>query len=462
MKNWREVSLSLLLGLCILAVKSAEAQGIEERLNALIGAAPKIEIGVEVLDLQSGQPIFSYQSEKPLKPASVLKVATTAFALEALGPEYRFSTGFSCSSALRDGVCAEMIVKGSGDPDLTIESLWNVTRTLRARGLRRVDSIALDAGRFVETKQREGQRAYQTGSSALSFNHNSLAFHVCPTEIGRAARVAVEPREASAVLSGSIKTIAKGGGIFAIDERSGVDQGLSFFLSGNIGVKRSCEIFYRSVADPEKYFAQALRGALIEAGIATADRWQKKRAPAVTHLLFEHKSPSLHEIVHDINRFSNNFIAEQVLFRMGNLADGRYSRQAGLDYMRRRLLELGFKGSEFKFDDGSGLSHENLLSAKIITRILLEAWRSPAYGPEFIGSLSRAGLSGTLRERSFGLPALILRGKTGTLDGVSSLAGYLYSASGRALAFTILVNRAAKGTAQKLEDNLVRAIYNFA
>jgi D-alanyl-D-alanine carboxypeptidase/D-alanyl-D-alanine-endopeptidase (penicillin-binding protein 4) len=219
-----------------------------------------------------------------------------------------------------------------------------------------------------------------------------------------------------------------------------------------------CAEVYRSVTDPTAYFGAVFPQLLRSVGVSGKLLARRGAPPQNARPLTVARSKPLSQIVEDLNHFSNNFIAEQLLYALGGPRP--YDRERGLGVLTDYLLELGVAASEIRLEDASGLSHENRLTARALTRLLRANLESVEVHPEFEVSLSVAGRSGTLRKRDFGVPDGRVRAKTGTLDGVSSLAGYLTTKRGRRLAFAILLNSMRdKQAALRIEDDLVRLLY---
>lgn len=416
-------------------------------------------------DLHSGREMIAINAAQALKPASVLKVLTSFAALAELGPDYRFETEI-LSFGKRDanGRLAGLVMRGGGDPELTLESLWLLARRIRKEGVRKIETLYLDGSRFLSEHQRQGERAFQAGASALSFNFNSVEFRVCPANaVGGGAGVTVDPIESGIKLNGVICTVAGSGGTFSIDE-IGADDGpydgaLAYRLSGTIGRGRGCETFYRSVRDPKRLLANTLRAFLGSQGIEVA-HIVLADTPAGAKRLFTHDSKALSLIVEDLNHFSTNFIAEHLMYVLGPVGDGRFDRERGLAHVGAVLRHYEVPTAGLVMMDGSGLSHENRVSANTVVETLIRGAQQPAFGIEFLKSLSVAGRNGTLKTRVFDSEGMmVLRGKTGTIDGVSSLAGLVSGASGRSAAFAILQNQvSSKERAAKFEEQLVSKI----
>ena len=128
-------------------------------------------------------------------------------ALQELGPDYTFKTGLF-GEGFKAGHLKRLYVKGGGDPALTTEKAFSIARELRLRGVKKIDELALDDSLFLEQQVAAGQRAYETGSSALAFNYNSVDFRICPRSSSENALVTVEPWEAGLTITGQVKTVA--------------------------------------------------------------------------------------------------------------------------------------------------------------------------------------------------------------------------------------------------------------
>ncbi|MFM1847880.1 MAG: hypothetical protein RL417_1354 [Pseudomonadota bacterium] len=454
----RTVSLfviGVLLGAAVIAPGRVAAEvPLEDRLRSIVTAEKGGTFGVVIVDLANGNGVYSQNPDLTLKPASVLKIVTAAAALELLGPEYTFRTEFWVNHPVPGGV-ETLTVVGGGDPDLTTEGGWLVARELHKRGIRRIGSIVLDESHFASLRPASGQRAYRAGSAGLSFNFNSIGFKICPTSPGKNAVVSVDPWESGATISGNVRT-GKGGGL-TVDQKG---SGLRYVLGGFVP-PGECVSVYRSVPDPAGYFGRTFVELLRGVGVQVLRGAAPGRKSAGARLMYEHASKPLVDIVRDLNHFSNNFIAEQLLLALGEVPGGGRDRQVGLDRLSRYLVNLGVPSEQVSLADASGLSHTNRLTPRAIVTVLRRMARSVEVGPEFEISLSVSGRNGTLRRRDFGGgESPTVRAKTGTLDGVSSLAGYLSGRSGKRYAFAIIGNGlASKARALKLEERLVETLY---
>ncbi len=432
---------------------------LAERIRAVLPQRGSDSLAVMVFDVSNGREAFAFNPDKALKPASVLKVLSSLAALELLGPNYRFATRVFADRA-RTGEASSLYVQGAGDPSLTVETVWAMARAVRRRGIESVNQLYVDDSLFEESSGASGPRAYQTGSSALSFNYNAFSFEVCPGQVGKPASVIVDPLELRIPFVGGIGTSQGSKGSFAIDPIGGKSRtdgaAPTYRISGNIGSRQGCSTVYRSMPSPPKVFGASFLGMLKAVGVKVPEHPREGKTPGTLDLIYTQQSAPLSQIVRDLNHFSNNFIAEQILFAIGQTEGATFSRMRGLRRLESFLRSLGFRDEQFVLRDASGLSHDNRLSARIILALLLRGLENQLVAPEFESSLAVGKKSGTLQRRPVDPSGLVLRGKTGTLNGVSSLAGYVVGQSGNKYAFVVLQNAITSvDHAHRLEDSIV-------
>lgn len=445
--------------LIVSAVKPALAAPtqLQSRIDSVLKRPRSGIVSVVIEDLRSGELLASEAPRLLLKPASVLKILTAAAAFETLGPHFRFSTEVRYEGK-RSGHISTLYIRGGADPSLTTEATWLLARKVYKKGIETIDSLVLDDSGFSVPRARVGQRAYETGSSPLALSFNSVAFDVCPGSVGSAASLMPDPWEADVVTRGSIKTVSRGAGQFAIDEISSLGAQFEYQLSGTFGASRTCETIYRSVRNPLKYFGSVFSKFLTGVGVRLLKAPKIGNTPPSAALLFEQRSKPLSLIVEEMNLYSTNFIAEQIVYALGEKSRF-FDREKGLERVRDIARLTGFTDEDFVIVDGSGLSHENRLSSAVVAEVLRRASLDLESGIEFQKSLSVSEANGTLKDRRFG-NGVVVRGKTGTLDGVSSLAGIVRSQSGREVVFSIIQNGVpSKERASQLEDAIVAEIY---
>lgn len=414
----------------------------------------RADAGLSVVDVRSGQVVYEKNGDELLAPASTMKVLTSAAALRNLGPAYRFTTDlFYTGEITPNGTLkGNLYVKGHGDPTMTTERLWKIVDDLALTGVERIEGQVFFDDSFHERgtaivgwdKEEDIEKgtAYFATLSALSVNANTVALVVRPgAEVGANARVTLEtPVERYVQFDNQVTTGAARTRRDIEVAREVLPDGTKFALTGTIPVDQEDRTWLRrTVADPTAYFMAVVEELLDERDIRVTGRLQRGATPPDAELLFTVDSPPLSQIVADMNKSSLNFVAEQVLRTLGAEVTGTGSTKAGLDVVAQYLASLGVKPPDAVLVNGSGLSRDARVKASVLTSVLVDMVRDPQVGAEFAASLAISGTDGTLWSRLREEPGR-LRGKTGTLDGVHCLAGYIDAASGRRFAFAFLVN----------------------
>lgn len=421
------------------------------KIKALAQRSPQMEKSI-VIRTAGGADLFTLNPDLPLTPASIQKLIITSAALTKLGIEHRFNTEVFAEGAPPN--IKALYVQAGGDPDFKIEDAWALARDLKLKGVKKIGALFLDESFADGLKKREGQRAYETSATPLAFNFNSLAFIVCPGgKVGAPALIRADPYEYPVEISGVIRTISNGPGAFSIDEDS-VRGGGRYKAGGTIGSYRGCERFYRSVHEPLGYFAQTFLRLLRSQGISAPDSFASRRVSAASVSMANHESKALPLILRDMNHFSSNFIAEELIYALAD--DEPKTREAGLSYLARYARDHG--AGDFELDDASGLSRKDRAPARMFADIIERALANSSISEEFMASLPVGGVSGTLKKRDLRSPAWTFRGKTGTLDGVSSVAGVAASGSKRAIVVIIFNRVSSVAEALKLQEDIIKTV----
>ncbi len=407
-------------------------------------------VAIVVESLETGEMLFEQNADVPMVPASNMKVVTGAAALSLLGPDHRFTTTVSTDGSHRGSVLGgNLYVSGTGDPSFVSEEMWKLVEELRLRGIEHVEGdLVLDVSYFDSTSTSSptvanGQRAYHARTGALSLNFNSVAVHVFPgSESGDPARVKVSPRTDFVRIRNRATTGSPRRSLTLRVERTFEDGRNVVSASGRIPAGARRMVFYRNLEDPALHFGTVMTEFMASAGIEQAGAVRVGSAPEETDVLFVHRSKPLSLIVRDLNKFSNNFVAEQLLKILAAEVLGPPGTTAG----GRRVLEdfladAGADSGEYRVADGSGFSSENRLSPRAITSAIRRALSDFEISYEYATSLSVSGTDGTLADR-MGYPGLegAVRAKTGLLDGVTAIAGILRTLAGEDLVFSIITN----------------------
>ena len=406
-------------------------------------------VGVQVVSLDTGQEVYARGADRQLNPASNVKLFTSAALLARLGPGYAFTTRVEAAAAPRRGEVADLFVVGRGDPTFVTERLWLLAGDLARRGVRRVlgDVVVDDAWFDGERQgpgydQEVGDRAYLAPIGALALNFAAVEIHVGPGERpGAAARVALEPASEHLVLQARVSTVAAGGsGALRYASRPLPDGRQLVEVQGQVGVGDAERVVWRRVDDPALYFGATLKRLLALRGVEVKGRVRRGLAPEGTVTLATSSSEGLGAIVRKLEKLSSNFVAEQLLKALGaELSGAPGSWPKGVAAVEGYLTEAGLAPGSYLLRNGSGLNDANRFSARQVVTVLRDAWRRFPVMADFVAALPVAGRDGTTRTR---MPAAAgrLRAKTGSLAGAVSLSGYVETAAGERLAFSVLVN----------------------
>jgi D-alanyl-D-alanine carboxypeptidase/D-alanyl-D-alanine-endopeptidase (penicillin-binding protein 4) len=395
--------------------------------------------------------LWSYHPDDPLIPASNTKLLTTAVSLIRLGPDYRFKTGVYTKSPPVDGIInGDLYLKGFGDPFLVNEEMWMLTHELALRGLKKItgDLIA-DETFFDQKRNPEGWEEdrppywYNAEIGALSFNFNTATIYIQPgPSPGHKAIARIDPDLSCIILENKAFTIKKNKKKY-INVGRGFSEGKNLFqLKGRIPVDFPTVKIYRTIKDPAAYTIAAFRNFLKQEGIEFDSELRKGATPQNAIPFYIHESKPLSRIIADLNKISNNFIAEQIVKTFGAEIEGSPgTHKKGLKIIRETLEEKCIKIDGLKLFDGSGLSPLNRIPARLICDLLFFMANSEECGPEFVSSLAISGIDGTMKERPLnGKIHGMIRAKTGRINGVSALSGYIWTISGEPLIFSILMN----------------------
>ncbi len=423
------------------------------------------ETGVVVALLPDGETIFARHAEKPLRPASTLKILTSAAALALLKPEFTYVTRIMADTD-PDGtgtVQGNLYLKGSGAPDLVGESWWLMARRLASQGLRRVTGdLVADESYFDPVRRPPGWPApgadswYNAPVGALSCNFNVVTVLVDPSPVsGSRPDITLEPA-ASYFQVLNRATTTNGPSTLKVDRFYENGQN-ALTITGSIRRGGGPLTFHRAVEEPAFYAAHAFReiakreGIVVEGGIVTGT------TPESARELHRHESRPLSSLIRDMNKNSNNFMAEAFLKTIGAQFIGTPgTTAAGLDVLRTYLTGMGIDLSTTRLADGSGLSDESLLPARVLAELLVRSWGDFELGPELTVSLPIGGADGTLDERFVNEDSRRhLRAKTGRIASALTLAGYATNRDGRPFAFVIFANH-PRGTIETVHRAMDR------
>lgn len=464
-----------------------------ERLIASTGWRGVDRWGVMVVSLDRGDTLFSHAGDDQLAPASNLKLFTSAAALHYLGPQFRYNTFLMADGAIENGVLTgDLVVYGTGDPTLSSRfgnqmTVWRAfADTLKALGIREIrGDVVGDGSYFAGPGTGAGWKEdYMNASYAAPAGALSYAENIATLEIRPAAKAGWRP---------SVRLVPGGEGMAIVNQATTVNSGRSWVnvsraaYDGPITVRgqirRGSGAMLRSlpVSDPARYAAAVFREVLQKSGVSVSGNVRSVQtaaespvtgrsvfAPAYDttrplRVLALHNSPPLQDILEIVNKKSHNLMAEQALRTVARVATGEGSVEGGARAIRHLLDEAspGPNPPEISLYDGSGLSPLNRVSARTTIHLLSFMRKSPMW-ESYWETLPEAGGPGGLRRMYQTDAERNLRAKTGTIDNVSALSGYVRAANGELLAFSIMSNNVpSTWKAKRIEDAIGARIAAF-
>ena len=463
----------LVLAVLVTGATVARAALPEPIAQALREAGvPPSAASLYVREVGREQPLLAHRATTPMNPASTMKIVTTLVGLDVLGPAYTWQTTFASNGRLQGGVLSgALYVKGSGDPKLTSESLQAIVTALRARGIREINGdLVIDRSRFAKAVHDPAAfdglplRPYNVGPDALLFNFKSVGFRFAPLPDGT---VRVITDGASPDGLSIVNTLRTTSGTCPQDWRSRMapnfdDRGnaVTATFAGIYATDCGERDWYVSLYDHTGLFAAMFARLWRDAGGIWTGTTREGALPRNARVLYTHVSPPLATMVTDINKFSNNVMARQLLLTIDAELSKRpaQAKRAGRS-IRDWAKARGFDLPDLVIENGSGLSRIERISAQSLAGMLEYGLTSP-FASDFLSSLPLAATDGTLAKRFVNQLA---EGnaylKTGTLTGVKALAGYLLLPDGRRMLFVGIVNHGNAEAVQKALDSAVDWVY---
>ena len=459
-----------LLMSAVLAIPLAHAQSLPPTVVAAFkrAAIPLTAIGTYVQEIDNSRILVAANTQSPFNPASTMKLVTSAAALDLLGTTYTWKTrAFANGMQTGDVLQGDLIYQGGGDPKLVLENFWLFLRQIRTRGIREIrGNVVLDRSMFedgvYDPARFDGDpgKPYNAGPDALLLSYKALGLHFAPDASTGTASVTSDPPLFGVTLvppqlsdeecgnwQGKMRLNVSASRI-AFDGRMPASCGEKDWFIHPYGMTQT------------QYFGAVFRQMWRDLGGAFNGNVVDGVLPASARLVAERESVSLPEVVRDMNKFSNNVMARQILLTLATESlklPGNTER--GAHVVKNWLATRGIENPELVIENGSGLSRIERISAGTMGRMLLMAYRAPTM-PEFVSSLPLVGFDGTMRrrlqDRSVAGNAHI---KTGTLTEVRAIAGYVQAISGKQYAVVSMINHANAARGQEAQDLLLQWIY---
>ncbi len=447
---------------------SAAAVAASRVLPAEVEAAldqaklPRDALVAVVQEVGSTSSRVNWQPQKLVNPASLAKLITTSAALDLLGPAWTWSTPVWLQGTLQNGVLdGNLHIKGSGDPKLVLERMWLLLRRVQQLGVRDIrGDIVLDRSAFTLPEQNpgefdgEGLRPYNVSADALLLNYKSVVLTFTPMPSKGIALVAIDPPLQNVKLDASLPLTNAACDDWRSALKADFSDSTRLKLNGSFSAACGEKQWAVAYADPKTYNQRALSGMWLEMGGKLGGVVRDGAAPANLPPTFEVLSPPLAEVVRDINKFSNNVMAQQLFLSLALVQRGQGTVEAARELTRQWLTDrLGDVGRTALIDNGSGLSRDARVTAQMMARLLQVAWASTTM-PELLSSLPVTGVDGTLRRSK--TPTGRAHLKTGSLRDVMGVAGVVLAHTGRRYVVVAIVNHPNANAARPAIEALVK------
>ncbi len=433
---------------------------------------PASHVSIYVRDAGTNETIAELNANTPRSPASTIKVLTTFAALDMLGPAYTWKTHAYLGGKLANGVLnGDLILVGEGDPYMTSERWWAFVHQIRELGLAKINGdIVIDNTYFAPIPDSRAAfdaqpyRSYNVIPDALMVNFQTSRFTM--TSLGQRGRaqIVVNPLPANLTIKNQLRV---GSG-----RCQGYNRGVTFdtpaddpntiVIGGQLAATCGNFSISRAIMSAPDYAYGTFHTLWTESGGAIDGGMRVEKRPADARRLHSFDSVSLAEVIRLVNKYSNNVMARHLLLTLGAEKFGAPATvEMGRNAVRAWLVGRKIEMPGFVLDNGSGLSRDERVTARGLGEVLDAAWHSP-FMPEFAASLPLAATDGTLRNR-FRAPGMQgrLRLKTGRIDHVNALAGFVNAASGKTYVVVIILNHpdAHAGVGEAVQTELIRWVF---
>ncbi len=406
-------------------------------------------------------PLLAHHADVLRTPASLMKLLTTQVALDQLGPGFTWKTAFYKEGELKgDGVLeGNVYIKGGGDPKLTLDVAWKMMQKLRAFGIKRIQGdLVLDKSVFETVSQDPGAfddqplRPYNVGADALLINFNALLITFIPDLQAGVVRVQVQPPMQGVSVQATVPLVKGPCTDYRAALKANFDNPSTLQFKGVYASECQERIWPLAYPKPEEYTERALGGMWQAIGGTVSGKVRLGLVPAALKPLWVENSSTLAQVIRDMNKFSNNVMAQQLFLSLSLGA----ARPASFEQSQERVkswwsLNMPKTNPLAVIDKGSGLSRSESITASGLADVLELAWRSP-WMPEFVASLPSVAQEGTLERSGLGVMAHL---KTGSLKDAVGIAGFVQTPRGARYIVVAMINDPKANSARGVLDALV-------
>lgn len=434
---------------------------------------PDTGLSVFVQSVTNKQALLLFNADIPRNPASAIKLLTTYAGLELLGPAYTWKTEAYLGGALNQGILqGDLILKGHGDPFLTTDKFWKMLSDLRTKGLRHINgNLLIDNSYFAPLNIDPGafdkrpDRAYNAVPSALMVNFQVIGLNFFPESGVGKVRIALDPAADNIIVQNNLKLIrgrCNQRQIKFNTVSNKQNQGINLTVNGNYPASCGEFTMHRVILPTEQQVFGVFQALWRDLGGSFKGQLRTGKISTKQKPFYVFRSSPLAELIRGMNKYSNNVMTRQLLLTLAAEKLGAPgSLEKGRAVIKQWLQSKGLNFPELLIDNGAGLSRSTRISARSMGNLLLNAHHS-LYLPELKSSLPLAALDGTLRRRFRGEAlASRVRLKTGTINNVKAIAGYVLAQSGTTYAVVALHNHPGvhQGTGTEVQNALLRWVF---
>jgi D-alanyl-D-alanine carboxypeptidase/D-alanyl-D-alanine-endopeptidase (penicillin-binding protein 4) len=459
---------------------SATASGLGTDLDTLLANSELTgaNVGLVVLDADTGATVYSKLGDNLLLPASNEKLVTSAAAMSVLGPAYTFTTSVSRTGTVSGStLTGNLYLKGTGDPTMLYSDYQALAAKVAAAGITTVsgdlvaDDTYFDSVRLGpawswddEPYSYDAQISALTVAPTTSYDSGSVYVTVKPGTQGQAPTVTLTPPNSYVTIANTATTGASGtGSSISINRPHGSN---TITVSGSIPVGGAAAGAELAVDNPTAYVASLFRQALAADGVQVTGGTTYAATPYTATQLTSHSSMPLTQMLVPFLKLSNNMMAEALTKAAGRKVSNKGTFAAGVSALETAFSSFGIDYHAVKQVDGSGLSRMDLVTPDQLAQLLVKA-RSQSWFQTWYDALPIAGnpdplVGGTLASRMVGTAAANnVHAKTGSETGVSALSGYVTAADGEHLVFALEENDFLPSSVKNVEDAVAVRLANY-
>ncbi len=434
--------------ICLFIIQSPVTFARMPSLKLMHSGIDPNHTSIVVMDITANKILFEHNPNLKLNPASGVKLITAAAALSNLGHHYQLNTHIYSDIPPHKGHINKLYIKGTGDPFLVSERIWLIGQQLREQGITHIDhGIIIDNSYFddyVPKMAGDTHRAYAAKITPTAVNFNSVTIKIIPDpNHPNRTKVMTSPSVDYFHIQNKTK-IGKKNNITI--QSTPLLSGEKLIITGRIANTPKGHTIYRSIAKPNKYTTSVFKYILNQHEIHIGPHSSSHAIPPSAHHLLTFPSLPLRDLIISMNKFSNNFMAEQITKHMGATMYGvPGTTKKGLRVIQSYLNKINVNINEHDIENASGLSHITRISAKQLSDVLVATYNNFKIAPEFMSALSVMGIDGTTKKWPYAkqMPGNA-RSKSGSLTGISSLSGYIPLRNNHIGAFVFISNKLPK------------------